>query len=259
MSIVYSVYKFIKSLSFSETYLHKTRFSQLKPKDVLNPDRKKCLLTPFGFFRKTEIRIYLDITKVLDHRFLVKLINLQATSYYNVNTFRFLIGRYFIVTSFLLEFTAFEKPISINLEPNRDLFHSEAKVTIFNTNGSTNKTELLRPQDHLVYKGLVNNRNHQWAQIMMRNDLDLYPVFEGAFTVNSDIYHIKTTPNYRLSKRSDDPVTSGNMVIYRDSDQQVDSLEKRRDKSMHIMCAMEKLAYNRTMTGYHAAPIANMN
>lgn len=74
--------------------------------------------------------------------------------------------------SFLLQFTAFQKPISINLEPNRDLFHSEAKVTIFNTNGSTNKTELLRPQDHLVYKGLVNQHNHQWARIMMRNDLE---------------------------------------------------------------------------------------
>ncbi|KAI9357525.1 hypothetical protein BD770DRAFT_410838 [Pilaira anomala] len=133
MSIMYSLYKFIKSLSFIETYC------------------KENIITVF-------VRANAPSNSA------------STTSYYNVNTFRFLIGKYFIVTSFLLEFTAFEKPISINLEPNRDLFHSEAKVTIFNTNGSTNKTELLRPQDHLVYKGLVNDRNHQWAQTMMRND-----------------------------------------------------------------------------------------
>lgn len=48
------------------------------------------------------------------------------------------------------------------------------------------------------------------------------------------------------------------MVIYRDSDQQVNALEKRRDKSMDIMCAMEELAYNRRMAGSHAAPSNNL-
>lgn len=86
-----------------------------------------------------------------------------------------------------------------------------------------------------------------------------FPVFEGAFTVDSDVYHIKTTPNYHISKRNDDPITGGDMVIYRDSDQQIDALEKRnKHPSINITCAMEELAYNRRMTGSHAAPSSNV-
>jgi hypothetical protein len=124
----------------------------------------------------------------------------------------------------------------------------------------------------------VNNNEHQWARIILRNDLliqqpqqhNTYPIFEGAFTLNSDIYHIKTTPNYHMSKRHDDPTTRMNdhskIVIYRDSDQVLDhqqqdlfSLGKRRNRRSpdDIMCAMEELAYNRKMTGSHAAPISN--
>lgn len=74
--------------------------------------------------------------------------------------------------SFLLEFLAFDKLISISLIPNVDLFHPNAQITIFNNNGSTNNTELLRPNDHFVYKGHVNDVTHQWARIIMRNDLE---------------------------------------------------------------------------------------
>jgi hypothetical protein len=55
----------------------------------------------------------------------------------------------------------------------------------------------------------------------------------------------------------DDPEPSdlSPMVVYKDSDQYHVTLDKR-DKSHHhnqsvIMCAMEELAYNRRMTGYH--------
>lgn len=90
-------------------------------------------------------------------------------------------------------------------------------------------------------------------------------IFEGTFTYNSDLYHIKTTPNYDLSKRTDDPfsVSDSHMVIYRDSDQLYDSqqiLDKRGTKKRSpndIMCAMEEMAYNRKMTGSHAAPISD--
>jgi hypothetical protein len=52
------------------------------------------------------------------------------------------------------------------------------------------------------------------------------------------------------------------MIIYRDSDQfmveeqeeESGLLEKRYKKKDDIMCAMEELAYNRRMTGSHAAP-----
>ncbi|KAI7887863.1 Metallo-peptidase family M12-domain-containing protein, partial [Mucor mucedo] len=165
--------------------------------------------------------------------------------------------------SFLLEFSAFDKWISLALIPNVDLFHPSAQLTVFNTNGSTNDTQLLRPHDHLVYKGHVNNVTHQWARIIMRHDLEYVLTLDikslNTFTVDSDIYHIKTTPNYHISKRHDDPNTGGEMVIYRDSDQQVDVLEKRdKHPSIDITCAMEELAYNRRMTGSHAAPLSNV-
>ena len=52
------------------------------------------------------------------------------------------------------------------------------------------------------------------------------------------------------------------MIIYRDSDQfmveeqeeESGLLEKRHRKKDDVMCAMEELAYNRRMTGSHAAP-----
>lgn len=54
------------------------------------------------------------------------------------------------------------------------------------------------------------------------------------------------------------------MIIYRDSDQLMVEdqeksglLEKRHGKKDDIMCAMEELAYNRRMTGSHAAPTAS--
>lgn len=48
-----------------------------------------------------------------------------------------------------------------------------------------------------------------------------HPLFEGAFTVYGDTYHVKLTDNYRLTKRSDDADLADNlahMIIYRDSD-----------------------------------------
>lgn len=54
---------------------------------------------------------------------------------------------------------------------------------------------------------------------MIRHDLD-HPLFEGAFSLNGDIYHIKLTENYHLTKRADDVefTEDAHMIIYRDSD-----------------------------------------
>jgi hypothetical protein len=94
-----------------------------------------------------------------------------------------------------------------------------------------------------------------------------FPIFEGAFSIDSDIYHIKTTTNYHLSKRSDDPTAPPtHMIIYRDSDQWDDDLHMISKRDHHhksgfsdIMCAMEELAYNRRMAGSHAAPLSHSN
>ncbi|KAI8885638.1 hypothetical protein K501DRAFT_270575 [Backusella circina FSU 941] len=156
-----------------------------------------------------------------------------------------------------LEFTAFDKRILLNLDRNGELFHPNASVTIFNKHATIESIELLEPSDYSIYKGHTNNNRDEWARITLRQDLEhLYPfpVFEGAFTLNSEIYHVKTRRNFKLSKRNDDPEPSdlSPMVIYKDSDQYHPTMEKR-DHNNHsvIMCAMEELAYNRRMTGYH--------
>lgn len=85
------------------------------------------------------------------------------------------------------------------------------------------------------------------------------PIFEGAFLLNNDIHHIKTTANFHLTRRNDDPLplsttfvntsasSTSRMVIYRDSD-----IQKRRDpepEKNDFFCAMEEMTYNQKMTG----------
>ncbi|KAI8987454.1 Metallo-peptidase family M12-domain-containing protein [Mycotypha africana] len=66
-----------------------------------------------------------------------------------------------------------------------------------------------------------------WARIIIRHDLmsrhkTEQTIVEGAFKVDNELYHIKSTSNYRLVKRADDVGLAddhhSHMVIYRESD-----------------------------------------
>lgn len=70
---------------------------------------------------------------------------------------------------FLLEFTAFDKQFSLHLTPNFDLFHPDASVTVFNTDGTPNLIEKIRPHEYPVYK---EYNQYQWARIILRNDIE---------------------------------------------------------------------------------------
>jgi hypothetical protein len=74
--------------------------------------------------------------------------------------------------SFLLEFLAFDKPISLHLSPNVDLFHPDAELTIFNTDGSPQSVEKVEPSEYSIFQGYVNDLQHQWARIIIRNDFE---------------------------------------------------------------------------------------
>ncbi|CAO3589537.1 unnamed protein product [Absidia cylindrospora] len=68
----------------------------------------------------------------------------------------------------------------------------------------------------------MHNLDH-WARITVRHDIQHdhpYPLFEGAFSYQGEIYHITTKTNYHLYKRHDDPHLPDHwpLVIYRDSD-----------------------------------------
>ena len=73
--------------------------------------------------------------------------------------------------SLLLEFSAFDQLIQLHLSYNMELFHPQAETTIFNSDGSKQATERLVAEDYAVYKGYVSPFTHQWARIVMRNDL----------------------------------------------------------------------------------------
>lgn len=56
--------------------------------------------------------------------------------------------------SLRIQFIAFNRTFSIHLEPNLDLFHPEATITIHHSN-NTKTTTRLRPEDHRLYKGVL--------------------------------------------------------------------------------------------------------
>ncbi|KAI7858760.1 Metallo-peptidase family M12-domain-containing protein, partial [Circinella umbellata] len=169
--------------------------------------------------------------------------------------------------TFTLRFNAYDTIIHLHLIPNLELFHPDATLLIYGDNGNDDDEEIEKPlhsHDHRIYKGDAKSDNGStgWARIIIRDDDEHsypHPLFEGAFMLGSDIYHIKTTTNFHLSKRTDDPLPSNNnspMVIYRDSD-----IEQQQPNEKHhlisrapqtkddFMCAMEEMQFNQKLTG----------
>ncbi|RUS14040.1 hypothetical protein BC937DRAFT_94436 [Endogone sp. FLAS-F59071] len=166
--------------------------------------------------------------------------------------------------SFRLRFTAYNTTFNLHLVPNLELFHPYATLTVVDEDGEKTVSPL-NHDDFRIYRGVVIDealterrlmedtvgvwRDHYdldsetqkgalgWARIVMRHDYSAdspHPVFEGGFSYNRDIYHIKTTHTFRLTKRTGDPDPSHpellsnphtSMVIFRDSDQIQPSLD----------------------------------
>ncbi|KAI8079512.1 Metallo-peptidase family M12-domain-containing protein [Gilbertella persicaria] len=143
--------------------------------------------------------------------------------------------------SLRLSVDAYNKTMYLHLSPNYDLFHPQAVVH------QEGKSVRINPSDYRVYRGYVvdpiysdhywisgfddNNMEDQpgilgWARITVRNDIKHHldhPLFEGAFTLYGDTYHVKLRENYYLTKRDDDAELTEQhlnayMIIYRDSD-----------------------------------------
>ncbi|ORX48505.1 hypothetical protein DM01DRAFT_1309533 [Hesseltinella vesiculosa] len=214
--------------------------------------------------------------------------------------------------SFLLEFDAYNQGFALYLKPNLDLLHPRATETIFDDETGTSESFPLVPQDHRIYKGqvltsvdhfllandLISEKDmDQWARITMRHDIEHnhpFPLFEGSFSYDGDLYHIKSSTNYHLSKRHDDPLLHHDppLLIYRDSDLFDDTIldnlgtypssllsprslsplspstngsnstsqpsnntaSPALNNTSHIMCAMEELKYNQKLTGFTPPP-----
>ncbi|KAF8680144.1 Sanke disintergrin [Rhizoctonia solani] len=158
--------------------------------------------------------------------------------------------------SLRLTLAAFGRKHRLHLRPNHHLIHPAARVNYYATDGSISRTEPLLRSSVLVYEGEVIDEAYSahrlredaaggvsrpwdeppvgelgWARIMVHSqgnpEQGIAPVYEGAFSVLGETYHILTRDNYirtrgpldlhpdRLAAVNE---LDGGLVIFRDSD-----------------------------------------
>ncbi|CAG8457929.1 1368_t:CDS:10 [Acaulospora colombiana] len=134
-----------------------------------------------------------------------------------------------------IQFVAFNRTFNLHLEPNLDLFHPEATITIYHADQTSTTTPLIH-DDYRLYKGVVLDSEETdkrldediiglkrrslseeiensvgvlgWARIQVLDDGGTnkrQPTFEGTFSFLNDLYHIKTIKNFKTSQYFDDP------------------------------------------------------
>ncbi|KAF8640719.1 hypothetical protein AX17_000371 [Amanita inopinata Kibby_2008] len=156
--------------------------------------------------------------------------------------------------SFRLVISIFDETFHLHLRPNDDLVHPAARITYYTTSldgHSTQKhTVPLQRETVKAYWGEVVAADHSpmrmredaarivhqshpadlgFARIMIHDqgntDLGIAPEYEGAFSVNGNIYHIMSKNNYLRHKHTLDPdlsqsLDSGDstLVVWSESD-----------------------------------------
>ena len=148
---------------------------------------------------------------------------------------------------------AFNETFYLHLRPNDDLIHPAARIVSYKPTpeGTIRKhTEPLLRETVKAFRGEVVAAYHSparmredsagvihsfhpadlgFAYIIVHNqadgDMSVEPEYEGAFSVDGNIYHIMTQDNYLRRKHSLDPIlsepsidTSSGLVIWRESD-----------------------------------------
>ncbi|KKK22208.1 hypothetical protein ARAM_003246 [Aspergillus rambellii] len=91
--------------------------------------------------------------------------------------------------------------LKLSLEPNNDILLQSSQIKYLDSKGETRATEIIDKESHKVFKGSVCVRvlGHDWkkagwARIYMIQD-GKNPLFEGAFSVSSQQYHVKPASN----------------------------------------------------------------
>lgn len=158
------------------------------------------------------------------------------------------------VSSFDLAFDVSGQRIRLSLAPNHDLFVDGGKITHVNADGTIAREEPIERLQHKVYKGSAwlkrGNRwdNVGWARVGIKRD-GLDPLFEGTFTINHNHHHVKTSSNYRATRREEDVDIDVRekefMVVFRDTDMR-DSNERMelKKRTGDIGCPSDELIFN---------------
>ncbi|KAL1916392.1 uncharacterized protein VTP21DRAFT_5583 [Calcarisporiella thermophila] len=143
---------------------------------------------------------------------------------------------------------AYGQTFRLHLEPNAEIFHAEATATVYHDGDKS--TEAMRREDWWIYRGWVieedqsdkrwirekagavmenERKGHRgWARIVFHREGE-EQIFEGAFTIGEEMYHIRSARKYHLTKRDDDPMVHSpserdmmhkdtRMIIYSSSD-----------------------------------------
>ncbi|KAJ3078816.1 hypothetical protein HK102_004222, partial [Quaeritorhiza haematococci] len=145
-----------------------------------------------------------------------------------------------------LSFAAYNTSYRLVLEPNHDLLHDDAVLTVHSDDSNFTVTQkpLFRQKVH-AYRGRVVEevgrgrvQDVGWARVLFHDDDPFEvegrdPMFEGVFTTSTHgMHHIKSIESYKLSKRSVDvdvasPLSRpelhrrAGMIIFRDMDDEL--------------------------------------
>ncbi|KAG8972144.1 hypothetical protein FRC05_010312 [Tulasnella sp. 425] len=174
--------------------------------------------------------------------------------------------------SFRLTLRAFDQTYHLHLRPNEVLFHPHARINHYSPNGEIIRTEPLLRSDYKVYEGEVVSpdrtaerwnedsaggvisparRELGWARIVVHDQGDAKagraPVYEGAFSANGVVHHVKTRDNYlRHHRRGLDAefeATDEHLVVFRDIDMG-DEHAHPHERSLAKSCGHDTLDYN---------------
>jgi hypothetical protein len=161
------------------------------------------------------------------------------------------------LSSFDISLRAFRRRIRLRLEPNHDILSDDAQVQYLGPDGEITRTEKINRLDHKVFKGDSWAQNVDgsfskvgWARVTVTRDGE-HPIFEGAFSVDRENYHVQTARNYVQTRESNDPTVEltgeDYMVVWRDSDIRIpESLhqELKRDTAAARACNSDSLDFN---------------
>ncbi|KIO24801.1 hypothetical protein M407DRAFT_25853 [Tulasnella calospora MUT 4182] len=174
--------------------------------------------------------------------------------------------------SFRLTLRAFDQTYHLHLRPNEALFHPNARINHYSPDGEITRTEPLLRSDYKVYEGEVVSpgrtaerwnedsagglisparRELGWARIIVHDQGDAKagraPVYEGAFSADGIVHHIKTRDNYVRHRRRGLDVEveteDEHLVIFRDIDMGDEDAHPQA-RSLAKSCGHDTLDYN---------------
>ncbi|CAE6500894.1 unnamed protein product [Rhizoctonia solani] len=178
--------------------------------------------------------------------------------------------------SLRLTLAAFGRKHRLHLRPNNHLVHPAARISHLAPDGTIIRSEPLLRSSILVYEGVVVDEAYTahrlredaaggvsrpwdelppgelgWARIMVHSqgnpEEGIAPVYEGAFSVLGEIYHILTRDNYVRTRGPLDfhpdglasvDELDGGLVIFRDSDVEKPPITEPN------MCSHDGLGFN---------------